>query len=94
MEISGINTLTTQILWAGFILSMIFGAIVQRSHFCTMGAVGDIVNMGDWTRMRMWGKRHELCSAGCHIVGLRTRVEIPDVAARALALKKPSQLSA
>lgn len=47
--------LTTQVLWAAFILSMIFGAIVQRTHFCTMGAVGDIVNMGDWTRMRMWG---------------------------------------
>ena len=55
MEISGLATLTTQVLWSGFILSMIFGAIVQRTHFCTMGAVSDIVNMGDWTRMRMWG---------------------------------------
>ncbi|MGH8846997.1 MAG: YeeE/YedE thiosulfate transporter family protein, partial [Polaromonas sp.] len=55
MEISGLNTLTTQVLWAGFILSMAFGAIAQRTHFCTMGAVSDIVNMGDWTRMRMWG---------------------------------------
>lgn len=34
---------------------MVFGAIAQRTHFCTMGAVSDIVNMGDWTRMRMWG---------------------------------------
>jgi uncharacterized protein len=55
MEISGLNLLTTQVLWAGFILSVIFGAISQRTHFCTMGAVSDIVNMGDWTRMRMWG---------------------------------------
>ncbi|NMM04960.1 YeeE/YedE family protein [Polaromonas sp.] len=55
MEISGINSLTTQVLWTGFILSVIFGAISQRTHFCTMGAVSDIVNMGDWTRMRMWG---------------------------------------
>lgn len=54
MEIAGLATLTTQVLWCGFILSMIFGAIVQRTHFCTMGAVSDIVNMGDWTRMRMW----------------------------------------
>ena len=54
MDIPGLATLTTQVLWAGFILSMIFGAIVQRTHFCTMGAVSDIVNMGDWTRMRMW----------------------------------------
>ena len=54
MEIAAVATLTTQVLWCGFILSMIFGAIVQRTHFCTMGAVADIVNMGDWTRMRMW----------------------------------------
>ena len=25
---------------------------MQRTHFCTMGAVSDIVNMGDWARMR------------------------------------------
>lgn len=50
-----LGTLTTQVLWSGFILSMLFGAIAQRTHFCTMGAVSDIVNMGDWTRMRMWG---------------------------------------
>ena len=55
MEISAVSALTTQVLWAGFILSVIFGAIAQRSHFCTMGAVSDIVTMGDWTRMRMWG---------------------------------------
>lgn len=36
-------------------LSVIFGAITQRTHFCTMGAVSDVVNMGDWTRMRQWG---------------------------------------
>jgi uncharacterized membrane protein YedE/YeeE len=55
MDISALSSLTAQVLWAGFILSMIFGAIAQRTHFCTMGAVSDIVNMGDWTRMRMWG---------------------------------------
>ncbi len=55
MDISALNSLTAQVLWAGFILSMVFGAIAQRTHFCTMGAVSDIVNMGDWTRMRMWG---------------------------------------
>lgn len=43
-----------QVLWAAFGLACLFGAIAQRTHFCTMGAVGDIVNMGDWARMRMW----------------------------------------
>lgn len=51
----GLNMLTAQVLWAAFILSICFGAIAQRTHFCTMGAISDIVNMGDWTRMRMWG---------------------------------------
>ncbi len=40
---------------AAFALSALFGAIAQRTHFCTMGAVSDIVSMGDWTRMRVWG---------------------------------------
>jgi uncharacterized protein len=46
--------LVSQVLWAAFALAVVFGAVAQRSHFCTMGAVSDIVNMGDWTRMRMW----------------------------------------
>jgi hypothetical protein len=25
-------------------LALVFGAIAQRSHFCTMGAVSDVVN--------------------------------------------------
>jgi uncharacterized membrane protein YedE/YeeE len=43
-----------QVLAASFALAVVFGAIAQRTHFCTMGAVADIVNMGDWGRMRMW----------------------------------------
>lgn len=46
---------TTQLVLIGFFaLGVIFGAIGQRTNFCTMGAVSDIVNMGDWNRMRMW----------------------------------------
>ena len=54
MQISDLAALNTQVLWGAFILSVVFGAIAQRTHFCTMGAVSDIVNMGDWTRMRQW----------------------------------------
>jgi uncharacterized membrane protein YedE/YeeE len=54
MDISALNALTVKVLWAALLLAMVFGAIAQRTHFCTMGAVSDIVNMGDWTRMRMW----------------------------------------
>jgi uncharacterized membrane protein YedE/YeeE len=55
MQVSDLSALNTQVLSAAFVLSVIFGAITQRTHFCTMGAVSDVVNMGDWTRMRQWG---------------------------------------
>ena len=44
----------TLIAWLGFALGAIFGFVGNKTNFCTMGAVSDIVNMGDWTRMRMW----------------------------------------
>ena len=37
-----------------FALAFIFGAIGNKTSFCTMGAVSDWVNMGDTGRMRMW----------------------------------------
>ena len=37
-----------------FLLAAIFGAVGNKTHFCTMGAVSDWVNMGDTGRMRMW----------------------------------------
>ena len=37
-----------------FLLAVLFGAVANRVNFCTMGAVADIVNFGDWRRMRMW----------------------------------------
>jgi uncharacterized membrane protein YedE/YeeE len=54
MQAIDMGALATQVLWAAFGLSVTFGAIAQRTHFCTMGAVADIVNVGDWSRMRMW----------------------------------------
>jgi len=37
-----------------FVLAFIFGAVGNRTNFCTMGAVSDWVNMGSLSRMRMW----------------------------------------
>lgn len=54
MDSAAYQALYQQVLWAVFALALAFGAIGQRTHFCTMGAVSDIVTMGDWTRMRMW----------------------------------------
>lgn len=54
MQIPDLAALNSQVLAAAFFLSFLFGAVAQHSHFCTMGAIGDVVNMGDWTRMRQW----------------------------------------
>ena len=54
MQSIDIAAVSAQVLWATFALSLVFGAIAQRTHFCTMGAIADIVNIGDWSRMRMW----------------------------------------
>jgi uncharacterized membrane protein YedE/YeeE len=54
MQDVDLKALSSLVLWASFALAVLFGAIAQRTHFCTMGAVSDIVNMGDWSRMRMW----------------------------------------
>ena len=42
------------IVWWGFGLGIVFGFIANKTNFCTMGAVSDVVNMGHWGRMRAW----------------------------------------
>jgi hypothetical protein len=42
------------ILWSTFIIAVILGVVVNKTNFCTMGAVSDLVNMGDSGRMRAW----------------------------------------
>ncbi len=42
------------LLWGTFIIAVVMGAVVNKTNFCTMGAVSDMVNMGDWGRMRAW----------------------------------------
>jgi uncharacterized membrane protein YedE/YeeE len=45
---------TSLVVWGGFILAFIFGAVANKTNFCTMGAISDVVNMAHWGRMRMW----------------------------------------
>ncbi|HNQ04771.1 MAG TPA: YeeE/YedE family protein [Thiobacillaceae bacterium] len=42
------------VAWLGFFLALIFGYVANKTSFCTMGAVSDVVNMGEWGRMRAW----------------------------------------
>ena len=69
MQEIDLKALSTLVLWAAFGLSVLFGAVMQRTHFCTMGAVADIVNMRDWTRMRMW-----VMAVGVSMIGFNLMV--------------------
>ncbi len=44
----------TLVVWGGFVLAFVFGAVANKTNFCTMGAISDVVNMEHWGRMRMW----------------------------------------
>jgi len=46
--------LASVVAGGGFAIAFVFGAIANKTNFCTMGAISDIVNMGHWGRMRMW----------------------------------------
>lgn len=54
MEEIDVSRIQDTVLWATFAVGLAFGGISHRTHFCTMGAVADIINFGDWNRMRMW----------------------------------------
>jgi uncharacterized membrane protein YedE/YeeE len=64
MTESDLPALTAKLLWGAFLLSAVFGALAQRTDFCTMGAIADVVNMGDWTRIRMWVLAIAVASVG------------------------------
>ena len=56
--------IASTVVWGAFILAFVFGLVASKTNFCTMGAVSDVVNMGDWNRMRMW-----LLAIGVAILG-------------------------
>ncbi|MBL0123340.1 MAG: YeeE/YedE family protein [Betaproteobacteria bacterium] len=51
---SNTPNLAVTVAWLSFAIAFVLGAISARTQFCTLGAVSDIVNMGDFSRMRMW----------------------------------------
>jgi uncharacterized membrane protein YedE/YeeE len=54
LSLLDIQTQERLVLWLAFALALLLGALVQRSHFCTMGAISDLVFMQDTTRLRQW----------------------------------------
>jgi len=57
--------LSQYVLWLTLAVTILLGALMQWSSFCTMGAVSDVLVMSDYTRMRQWS-----LAIGVAIVGV------------------------
>jgi len=42
------------VMLGGLIIGFVFGVFVVRTNFCTMGAISDFMNFGDFRRFRAW----------------------------------------
>ena len=60
-----LNSIASTVLWATFVVTVLLGIVLQKTRFCTMGAITDIAIMGEWTRMRQW-----LLAIGVAIIGV------------------------
>ena len=69
MTLAELGALRTEVLWVAFAVALAFGVLVQRTQFCTMGAFSDVVNLGAWTRMRMWGLAVGVAMVGFNALG-------------------------
>jgi uncharacterized membrane protein YedE/YeeE len=54
MEVVDIASLRKSVLWATFAITFLLGAVMQKTGFCSMGAVSDIFIMSSWDRLRQW----------------------------------------
>jgi len=74
--LSSTSNLGAVVAWGGFILGFVFGAVANRTNFCTMGAVSDVVNMGSWGRMRMWLLAIAVAILGTHALQLAGQIDL------------------
>jgi uncharacterized protein len=68
--------LASTVVWGAFALAFVFGAVSNKTNFCTMGAVSDVVNMGDWNRMRMWLLAIAVAIAGASALQLAGLIDL------------------
>ena len=60
----------------GFLIGAVFGGIVTRTNFCTMGALSDVVNLQEWRRMRSWVLAIMTAMAGAQVLDAAGIVEL------------------
>jgi hypothetical protein len=54
ISLADVQAQSQWVLGLSFVLAVLAGGVLHRSHFCTMGALSDIFLMGNRTRLRQW----------------------------------------
>src|SRR3954468_3617045 len=72
-----LSTLQHEVLWAAFLVALVLGALLQRTGFCTMGAVSDAVALGDWTRLRQWALAAAVATLGFAVLAFTGTLQAP-----------------
>jgi uncharacterized membrane protein YedE/YeeE len=54
MDAVDISSLSKTVLLATFAVTFLLGAVMQKTGFCSMGAVSDIFIMSSWDRLKQW----------------------------------------
>ena len=68
MSEQGVLQQLESVLLLAAVIGFIFGAIMQRTGFCTMGAVTDLVSVQDSTRLRQWALAIAVSVGGCAVL--------------------------
>lgn len=66
-----------QVLIGAFVVAVIAGATMARTHFCTMGAVSDWVLMGHLDRLRSWMLAMAVAVGGLLLLELSAVARLP-----------------
>lgn len=64
--------------WGAFVSAIILGIVVNKTNFCTMGAVSDMVNMQDYGRIRAWMLAIAVAILGVSVLEYMSMVEVSD----------------
>ena len=54
MDAVDVSSLSKYVLIATFAITFLLGAVMQKTSFCSMGAVSDAFIMSSWDRLRQW----------------------------------------
>jgi uncharacterized protein len=54
MEVIDIHSIGKTVLWATFVVTYALGMVMQKTGFCTMGAISDVFIISSWNRLRQW----------------------------------------